>query len=291
LNGDVASVRRATDRPEGPSTTCWEARLEIGFDHVAGRTVMTRRRHYGPLIVQKPLYPEGPAVCQCVIVHPPAGIVGGDRVGLQVTVGRDSIVQLTTPGASKWYRSAGALAEQSLDASVAENATLEWLPQGTIVYDGALARSTTRVNLATTASFVGIDIVSLGRRAAGERFRCGEWRQRYDVVRNAAPIWSERSVIGGGSRWLASPAGLNDASVFGTFVAVGPRIDETMMNGLRDIARTHGEIAVTLLPDVIIARYLGDSMEVAHAGLCELWMSLRPALTGRAATRPRIWST
>jgi hypothetical protein len=92
----------------------WDARLALAFARVGERSVMTHREHRGPLVVQKALHPEGPGVCQCVIVHPPAGIAGGDRLWLDVALGRDSFVQLTTPGAAKWYRSAGRSASQSL---------------------------------------------------------------------------------------------------------------------------------------------------------------------------------
>ena len=251
---------------------------------------MTRREHRGPLVVQKPLYPEGPDVCQCVVVHPPAGIVGGDRLALDVTVGAGACVQLTTPGAAKWYRSAGAPAAQTFGVRVDDEASLEWLPQGTIVYDGARARSATRIALTRSSTFIA-DIVSLGRRAAGERFRCGEWRQRFEIVRDAALIWSEHAVLHGESGLLASPAGLNGASVFGTFVAVGAKTVESMLPALREIAPVQGDSAVTHLPDVLVARYLGESMEAASAYFGALWSAVRPALTGRPAMRPRIWST
>jgi urease accessory protein len=253
--------------------------------------MLVHRMHRGPLVVQKPLYPEGPDVCQCVIVHPPAGIVAGDRIGLDVSLGRDAMVQLTTPGDSKWYRSTGAPAVLDFIARVGEAAVLEWLPQGTIIYDGARASSTTRIELAEGATFMGSDVVSLGRRAAGERFRCGEWRQRIDIVRRDAFVWSERAVLRGGSRLLASPAGLNDASVFGTFVAVSSRIDDALLQTLRNIANTEHDVAVTSLPGIVIARYLGDSLEDAGSRFGTLWEAVRPVLIRRTAHRPRIWNT
>jgi len=295
------STSRTVGAPDGaapgagakpPDPDGWDARLTLRFARVGGRTVMTHRTHDGPLVVQKPLYPEGAGLCQCVIVHPPAGIVAGDRIALDVAAGPGALVQLTTPGAAKWYRSAtGATATQTLHAEVDADAALEWLPQGTIVYDGARASSTTRVTLAAGATFVGAEVVSLGRRASGERFRCGEWRQRIDIVRDAAPIWSERAVLRGGSRIFESPAGLNGAAVFGTFVAVSPRIDATLVGALRDVARARGDVVVTALPGVVVARYLGESLEDASAQFGALWQAARPALLGRAALPPRIWRT
>ena len=269
----------------------WDARLLLEFRREASRSVLARREHAGPLVVQKPLYPEGAGVCQCVVVHPPAGIAGGDRLALDLAVGHGAWAQITTPGAAKWYRSTGAMASQTLRARVEAGAVLEWLPQGTIVYDGARTASDARIELARTATFIGADVVSLGRRASGERFRCGEWRQRFEIVRDDALIWSERALLRPEIRIATSPVGLNGASVFGTFVAVGPRIDDSMLPALRDVAHARGDAAVTRLPDVVVARYRGDSMEAAGAYCAALWSVLRPALTDRAALRPRIWNT
>src|SRR3989344_500526 len=113
-----------------PVAQSWKARLALGFESRDGRTVLAERRHDGPLVVQKALYPEGDAVCHAIVVHPPAGIAGGDELELKVRSARGAHALLTTPGAGKWYRSAGPRAEQKLRFDV--SGALEWLPQETI---------------------------------------------------------------------------------------------------------------------------------------------------------------
>jgi len=276
---------------EQPHAARWDASLALRFERVGPRSVLVQREHHGPLVVQKALYPEGPRVCQCVIVHPPAGIVGGDRILLTATVNAGAYAQLTTPGAARWYRSAGLQAEQTFSARVEEGGSLEWLPQGTIVHDGAIARSATQVELVGDAGFVGAEVVALGRRAAGEQFRCGEWRQRFEIVRDGAPIWSERAVLRGDGALLTSVAGLDGAPVFGTFVAVKSGLSDALMPALRALVPTEGTGSVTRLPDAIVARYVGASMEAAGAYFMNAWSIVRPPLCGLAAVRPRIWST
>src|SRR2546421_9589234 len=120
-----------------PLASTWKAQLRLGFSSDNGRTVLAEKRSEGPLVVQKPLYPEGDAVCHAILVHPPGGIAGGDELQLSVGAQEHACALLTTPGAAKWYRSAGPWARQRLDFQV--RGTVEWLPRETIVFDGALA--------------------------------------------------------------------------------------------------------------------------------------------------------
>jgi urease accessory protein len=269
----------------------WRARLTLGFAKSGGRTRLVRREHEGPLVVQKPLYPEGDGMCQCIVIHPPGGIVGGDRIELNVAVAAAAHTQLTTPGATRWYRTGSIPSTQHVAFHVAEDAMLEWLPQGTIVFDGAHATSDLRVELAGNASYIGWDVICLGRTASSERFTRGRWRQRSDIVRDGALIWSERAVLDGNSPWLASPAGLNGAPVFGTFVAVSSSFDDSTLNACRTLGPREGDGAVTRFPELLVARYRGNSSEAAHDYFSVLWTIVRPRVAGREAVVPRIWKT
>jgi urease accessory protein len=269
----------------------WRARLELGFAKADARTRLVRRAHEGPLVVQKPLYPEGDDICQCIVVHPPGGIAGGDDIELRVDVDSGAYAQLTTPGATRWYRSAGADAAQRIVFSVADGGVLEWLPQGTIVFDGAHAATDVRVELAGNASYLGWDVICLGRTESSEQFTKGRWHQRCDILRDGALIWSERMVLGGNSPWLSSPAGLNRAPVFGTFVVMFTTCDDSTLNACRGLAPVEGEGTVTRLPGSLVARYRGASSESAHAYFTALWSLVRPVVSGRAAVIPRIWRT
>ena len=262
-----------------PIAASWRAELSLGFERAEGRTVLARKRHDGPLVVQKALYPEGGDVCHAIVVHPPAGIAGGDELFLNIECGKSACAQLTTPGAGKWYRSAGPWAAQRLAFDVA--GALEWLPQETIVYDGALADLSTEVRLAGDACYVGWEILCLGRTGSGERFSRGTIRLSSRISRNEKLIWLERGRIDGGGKLMQSQAGLGGHTVCGTFVAAGPNLETVRMDGL----------AVTRLPDLLVARYLGDSSEEAKRLFARLWAALRPGLLGREAQEPRIWST
>lgn len=263
---------------------CWRAELALGFERRGERTVLAHRRHDGPLVVQKPLYPEGEAVCHAIVVHPPAGIAGGDELRLEVAAGENAAVLLTTPGAAKWHRSAGAWAQQDLAFCVA--GCLEWLPQESIVFDGARARMTTAVELAPGAGYLGWEILCLGRTGSGERFARGAVHVATEIRRAGKLLWLERGRIDGGGALLDSPAGFGGHTVCATLLAAG-EVDA----GLAAACRAVPEAAVTRLPGLVVARYLGDSSEQAKRCLTRIWSLLRPALFGRQAVEPRIWRT
>jgi urease accessory protein len=272
-----------------PLVRCWKASLALEFSLENQKTRLTGKSHDGPLVVQKPLYPEGDSVCHAIVVHPPGGIAGGDELSLDVTAGEGASVLLTTPGAAKWYRSAGAWAKQDLVFGV--RGLLEWLPQETIVFDGALARASCEVDLDAEAGLIGWDIVCLGRTGSGERFRRGSYRSSIGIRREGKLLWLERGRIDGGGRLLDSPAGLAGSPVFGTLFASSLNLDQELVNETRKPQPESGRGAVTLLPGILLARYLGDSSEAARRYFTALWRILRPRLAGREAIEPRIWRT
>ena len=272
-----------------PLVSSWKASLALDFSFENQKTTLSRKVHDGPLVVQKPFYPEGSDICHAIVVHPPGGIAGGDELSLNVRTESCASALLTTPGAAKWYRSAGPWATQVVAFSV--EGTLEWLPQETIVFDGALARTAYDVDLGAEACLIGWDIVCLGRTGSGERFSRGMYRTSIQVRREGKLLWLERARIDGGGRLLDSPAGLAGRPVFGTLFASFLNFDKKILDKLREQEPTHGAGAVTLLPGILLARYLGDSTEAARRYFIALWRILRPALTGRDAIEPRIWRT
>ncbi|MBH2037080.1 MAG: urease accessory protein UreD [Pseudomonadales bacterium] len=269
-------------------TPSWHAELELGYGRDGETTRPTLRRHKGPLRVQKHLYGEGPEVCQHIIVHPPGGIAGGDRLDIAATVGANAWAQLTSPGAAKWYRAKGS-AYQRLELKVSAGATLEWLPQETIVYCGAQAELSTRIELEGDARLCYWDMVALGRPASGERFNTGHFQAHLDIHRDGQLLWHERQRIRGDDGLLDSPIGLAGQPVFATLLISG-EIDADLLERCRMIpSLVRGDLSQ--LPGLLVARCLASEALHARAWLIDLWRLLRPVLLGRAAVPPRIWST
>lgn len=282
--------------PRSPRAAGWEAALAIGFTAVGGTTVLLRQAQRGPLTVQRPFAPEGPAVCHVYLLHPPGGLVGGDRLDVDVAVAGGAHALITTPAATKLYRSTGATARQEQRLSVAAGGALEWLPQESILFDGAIADLRTRIDLAEGGRFIGTDLLCFGLPARGEGFAHGRCRQRIELWRGGHPILIDRACLDGdravhGARW-----GLAGAPVLGTLLAAPAPAAPEVLEGLRALAEAlPGDDlgAVTVLGDgaALACRYLGGSVERGGRFLRDAWRLLRPALLGRAATAPRIWAT
>ena len=269
-------------------TPSWHAELELGYARFGDTTRPVMRRHLGPLRVPKHLYAEGPEVCQHIIVHPPGGIAGGDRLDIRASVGPDAWAQLTSPGAAKWYRAAGP-AFQSVELNVAAGATLEWLPQETIVFSAAQADISTRIELEGDARLFYWDMVALGRMASGERFERGHFQSHLDIRRDGQLLWHERQRIVGDDGLLDSPIGLDGNPVFATLLVTG-EISAELLETCRSLPNpVRGDL--TQLPGLLVARCLATEALQARGWLIELWRLLRPALLGREALAPRIWST
>jgi len=276
-----------------PITSCWQASLELGFERRGESTILARREHRGPLRVQKALYPEGPRVCHAIVLHPPAGIAGGDQLDIRVDAAAASQALLTTPGAGKWYRSGGAQAAQRVHARVGAGATVEWLPQESIVFSGARAGMHTTVELEPGGCYVGVETICFGRRASGETFERGSLRLATDIRIDGRLVWRERGAIDGGSPLLVSPIGLAGFSVCSTVLAAGAEVDaETLAACRRTASKEMGaRCGVSALPQLFVGRYLGHSAEAAREWFVALWQCLRPTIIGREAAAPRIWNT
>lgn len=265
----------------------WRAELALGLGPAAGRTRLLHKRQLGPLTVQRPFYPEG-EVCHLYVLHPPGGVVGGDRLDIDVDVAAGGHALITTPGAAKLYRSAGPTAVVEQRLRVAQGATLEWFPLESILFPGARVRARTRVDLTDEARFIGWELYSLGRPVIGERFDSGTLTAGLALHRDGRPLLAELLRVEG-RRHLDGPSGLRGHPVCGTFAATG--CDRAALDAARGVAADGVSLGITLLDDLLVARALSGTTEPVQRLFCALWRVLRPGLLRRDACPPRIWAT
>jgi urease accessory protein len=276
----------------------WQARLRLGFSGVGGRTRVVQREHLGPLRIQRPFYPEDDGTCHVYLLHPPGGVVGGDQLRLEVSAENQSHVLITTPAATKLYRSAGSVAHLRQELRGSGESLIEWLPQETIAFEGTEVTLETVAELDGTSEFVGWEVICLGRPAAGEKFERGNIRQRFEVWREGTPLYLDRGYFGEKGVAHRAAWGLDGAPVLGTMVLASRRPDilsvarqslaASHLGSKLDPSRDH--IAATELDGITLVRYVGPSVPACWAAFVAIWRATRPLVSSKGATAPRIWN-
>lgn len=274
----------------------WHGHLELNYRRAGDRTVL-HDRHEGPLRVLQRLHPEGPGICHSVLVHPPGGIVGGDVLGLEVTLAPGAHALITTAGATRFYRSAGETATQRVELRLEGDARLDWLPLESIAFSGCLAENALRFTLDPAAEMIGWDILALGLPASAQPFVRGRYRQSIELPGG----WLERGTIDADDRLLLdSPLGLAGRRTMATlFFAAGSALAEARKAALLEAARrlcgAHAlaETAGTTspMPQVVVLRVLAPAVEPAIALCTQVWQAWRRLAWDLPAVPPRVWRT
>ena len=275
----------------------WRASLELKLENVDGVARITRRRHVGPLLVQRAFYPEAVsadalmgAPCHVYLVHPPGGVASGDDLRLDVEVTCGTHALLTTPAAGKFYRRGTAGASRLVQTLNVDRAALEWLPQENIFYPNAAAELATLIRLTGHSRFIGWEIACFGLPARGGTLESGIIRQGFELWLDDRPVFLDRISIGAPS--LSARWGLADNSTLGTWVGF-PASLQDLQAARAIVAATCGDstAACTLVDGALVCRGLGRRADRLKQVFVELWKGLRPSLLGRNAVLPRVWAT
>ena len=265
----------------------WHAELQLGFTARDERTVLSHRKHIGPLLVQRPFYPEG-SVCHVYLIHPPGGIAGGDHLQLRAQLAAGTHALITTPAATKFYRAAPGRVSVLQQHLQLQSATLEWLPQETIYFNQAQARTTTRVELDTASRFVGWEINCYGRRAGNEPFVAGRIHQGLELWLSGKPLLLDHLQVVGGAPMQQAVWGLQGKGALGTLLAYPATTAD--VQSLRDL-EIDAQLSVTLVDGVLVCRCLSSDGALVKQNLLKVWQHLRPRIIGREVVLPRIWAT
>ncbi len=279
----------------------WHGQLTLNY-RLDGERTTALDRHHGPLRVLQRLYPESERVCHHVLVHPPGGIVGGDVLDIDLRMQPVSHALLTTPGATRFYKSQQAEARQNLVARLDGDARLEWLPLEAIAYRGCQAVNAMRFELAEGAEMIGWDVLALGLPAAGESFTDPAFAHgRYTQEIELPGVWLERGTVRASDQALLdSPLGWAGKRVMATvWFAAGRPLERNRRQALLDAARHEAEASPLALqagctsPDeqVVLVRVLADRVEPAMALLAQVWASWRREAWALEPCAPRVWRT
>lgn len=257
-----------------------------------------------PLKLQR-AYPQADGRCELPLLHTAGGLVGGDQLTLRAHLAPGSQALLTSVAAQKVYGTVGRSrlvpqgqwARQSLHFSLEAGSDLEWLPQELVLFAGGLLEQNLTVELAAGASWLGMDVVRLGRSAAGETLGQGCWRSRLQVCRRGPEgrRWElvDPLEISGAS--LAAEHGMAGQPVLGSLVWAAPQplgaaaLAQLLADCRSDRHGLEGEMACGALSQGLIARYRGPSSQAARFWFTRIWARIRAARGLSSPELPRVW--
>jgi urease accessory protein len=273
----------------------WPARLVLTAARDGSGATRVHARHDGPLRLLKTLYPEGSGIAHAVLVHPPGGLVGGDRLDITLDLQAGSHLLVTTPAATRFYRSNAGEAAQVVHASVGEGARLEWLPQETLAYPGCIARNEVKLSLTAGASLFATEVLGLGLPAAAQPFDTGRLLQHLEIE----GLWLDRGWLDVADKALLDgPCGLGGQRVLGTlaYAQTGGLADvESLLNDSRALLDGVPHSGITQLASprgaVLLARVVGDQIEDVTLALRRVRALWRERLWSLPPSDPRIWAT
>ncbi len=265
----------------------WHAELALGYQLRGDKTRLVDSKRQGPLAVQRAFYPEG-EVCHTYLLHPPGGVVAGDDLNIDLTVSKDAKVLLTTPGATKFYRSVGPVAEVFQRLEVECEGSLEWMPLENIFFPGTQSHIVTEVHLEAGAHFIGWEINCFGRPSNDERFETGRLSSEMRIYRDGEPVLFDRFATDASSL-IDCPIGLKGTSGYASMVATIDDLD--LLEQVQELLADDPMSGVTQIDGLLVVRTISEQGQEIISLFSNVWHLIRPKSLKREAVPPRIWAT
>ncbi|KZZ10888.1 hypothetical protein A3765_07985 [Oleiphilus sp. HI0130] len=277
----------------------WKARLALGYRQRSDKTVLSKMQFEGPLRVQRPFYPEH-GRCHTYLLHPPGGMVSGDQIDIDVSVDSNANAFITTPSAGKIYSadSANVVQTQNIQLSVSDGASLEFLPQENILFNGANARLSTTIDVSAKGRLIAWDMVSFGRPYGGYWFDSGSLSQQISISIEGDLVLHEGFRTDPELVILESSVGLMGYKHMGSLFIAVPE-EEDLYKTWVELIRQHvsaldikdTSIGATHRHKLLIVRALSQDVEQLRNTFISIWQHIRPQVLGAEPIMPRIWLT
>ena len=278
----------------------WRGSVNLRFEPAADGTTQWQGGARSPLKLLRH-FTAGDGRCVMPLLHTAGGLVGGDQLDIALRAASGSRAFITSVAAQKIYGSRGRSrvqpqgrwAQIALQAELEAGADLEWLPQETVVFAGALLEQQQHITLAPGASWLGADVVRLGRTARGEDLGAGRWCNSLSIRRGGQ--WAVVERLSLEQEQLQHPHGMGGEPVLGTLIWIAPealaseQLTELLEGGRADNKDLDGTMAIGALEPGLIARYRGPSSQAARLWFFRLWRRIRAVQGLSEPSWPRTW--
>jgi len=224
--------------------------------------------------------------CEAILINTGGGMAGGDRMRVDALAAAGTQVALTTQAAEKVYRAQGEPTRVAVDLKLAPGASLAWLPQETILFDGARLSRTLDVSMPGDAELVICETLVFGRTAMGETMQTGALHDRWRIRRDGRLVFAEDVRLDGDlSHLLKRPALGGGAGVVATVLALMPGITMRIDELRGTLADAPGECGASVVDGMLVARFLAPDSRMLRAALAPFLLALR------GTALPRAWMT
>ncbi len=246
-------------------------------------------RQDAPLRVLFPHMPKDEPLT-AVVTNTSGGLVGGDRLDLDITAGAGTRLLAMAQAAEKVYRSLGADVRVETRLRAEAGAWLEWLPQETILFDQARLRRRTTLDLAPDARCLAGEMLVFGRQAHGETLSTGLARDAWEIRVGGRLIWADALHLDGDlGAVLAHPATFDGARLTATLIHHGPDAG-SLRDALRERTPPDGvRRASTVVKGLLVTRWLARDALAARTDFAACWGYLRHAAAALPDRLPRLW--
>ncbi|MGI0481217.1 urease accessory protein UreD [Geminocystis sp. CENA526] len=270
----------------------WTGKINLVYEYQESKTKLKLAYHQAPFKFQRLFYPEGNSICHSLILHTAGGIVGGDILNQNIHLLPNSQVFITTPAATKIYRSQGKKALQDIVIKLENDTYLEYLPQESIVFNECQYQQKIRVELNDNSTWLAWEIIRFGRTAQGETFTQGQWLNYTEVWHHHKPLWIDRQSLQGDCHLFQSINGLACQPVVGSLILISTDKNKDVIGEIRALINSQFKdliIGVTTLQQGLLCRYHGNSVSEAKTCLTAIWQLLRQKYGKNFFNKSRFW--
>ena len=259
-----------------------DAHARASFARVGSRTEPERVFETGGLRWR---FPRSTSPCEAVLVNTGGGVVGGDAYRVELRLNQDAEVEATTAAAEKIYRSDGAPARIESRLTLSARARLIWLPQETLLFDGAALERTLAIEVAGDAELLMVESLVFGRLAMGETSIDASLSDSWRLRRDGKLVFADETRLGHAGATLDRMGVGAGARAVATIVAAAPNVEARLFD-LRAALAAEGEgleAGASAVDGLVVARLLSATpSRLRHALIASIL-----ALGGRSP--PPLW--
>lgn len=262
----------------------------IAVHGAGGRVAITDLFQRSPCKVLVPRI-DGHSCREAVFLNTAGGIAGGDRLSFGLAASGDANFTGTTQAAERVYRAIDAPGQVEMRIEAVESATLQWLPQETILFNGGRLNRSTEIRVSGAARLLAMDWLILGRAASGETVRHGAFRDDWRVYRDGRLVWADAFRLTGDIAALVhQPSLLAGHTAIATILYAASNAADHLDHARSILANLACKSGATIVNGLMICRFAAKAAAELRRAVADFLRAFRDGLKGFTSALPKVWA-